>query len=123
MLRRKYKLPVRQYVLFIGPERPKMRIQFDEERMRFEFLLIIFAQLDYQLFLTSKKPEEVVLAILADFKQENPETVVRQVIDRIDETAQGDFALKRYFQQLRILAQLRNRSGAPVTDTNRQDDG
>lgn len=76
--------------------------------MKFEFQLIAFSQLDYALFLKSEKPEEILLAILADFKQQNPEAVVRQVIDRIDKTAQGDFSLKRYFQQLRVLAQLRN---------------
>ena len=108
MLRRKYKLPIRQYVLFVGPEQPKMLVRLNEERMKFEFPLILFAQLDYQLFLASEKPEEIILAILADFKQQNPEMVVRQVITRIDETAQGDFAVKRYFQQLRVLAQLRN---------------
>lgn len=106
MLRRKYKLPVRQFVLFVGPQQPKMPVRLVEEQMTFNFPLIVFAHLDYQLFLTSEKPEEIVLAILADFKQQNPETVVRQVINRIDETTQGDFALKRYFQQLRVLAQL-----------------
>ncbi|SOD98467.1 hypothetical protein [Spirosoma fluviale] len=108
MLRRKFGLPVQQYVLFVGAEKPRMLTRLQEEQLTFDYNLIVFAELDYQLFLTSEKPEDVVLAILADFKQQSPETVVRQVIDRIDQTAQGDFAMKRYFQQLRILAQLRN---------------
>jgi hypothetical protein len=108
MLRRKYKIPVEQYVLFVGPDQPKMLTKLEEERMKFDFRLISFAQLDYELFLKSEKPEEVLLAILADFKQRNPEMVVRQVIDRIEATTQGDFSLKRYFQQLRVLAQLRS---------------
>ena len=32
---------------------------------------------------------------------------MRQVVTRIEETTAGDFSLKRYFQQLRVLAQLR----------------
>lgn len=108
MLRRKYKLPVEQYVLFVGPGQPKMAAQLAEKRLQFEFSLLVFSQLNYTIFLRSDKPEEVLLAILADFKQQTPETVVSEVIRRIDETAQGDFSLKRYFQQLRVLAQLRN---------------
>ncbi|WP_229313084.1 hypothetical protein [Larkinella terrae] len=33
---------------------------------------------------------------------------MKQIIHRIEETVKGDFALKRYFNQLRVLAQLRN---------------
>ena len=108
MLRRKYKLPVRQFVLFVGAGQPKMPVRLDEEWLTFHFQLVAFSTLDYTLFIKSSKPEEVLLAILANFNQQPTELVVRQVINRIDETAQGDFSLKRYFQQLRILAQLRN---------------
>ncbi len=76
--------------------------------MKFQFPLIVFSRLDYELFLKSNKPEEVVLAILADIKHDDPEIVVQRIISRIDETSQSDFSLKRYFQQLRVLAQLRS---------------
>lgn len=108
MLRRRYKLPVQQYVLFVGSERPKMVVHMDEESLRFKFPLIVFTDIDYTLFLRSDKPEEVLLAILANFKGQSADNVVRQVVARIEETTQGDFSLKRYFQQLRVLAQLRN---------------
>ena len=48
------------------------------------------------------------MSILADFKGENPENALRQISSRIEETTEGDFSLKRYFSQLRVLAQLRN---------------
>lgn len=108
MLERKYKLPVEQYVLFVGPGRPKMPTRLVKKRMQFEFSLIVFSELDYRIFLKSDKPEEVILGILADFKRTKSETAVKRLINRLEETAQGDLALKRYFQQLRVLAQLRN---------------
>lgn len=108
MLERKYKLPVEQFVFFVGPQQPGMATQLVRKRMQFEFPLIIFSQLDYELFIRSDKPEEILLAILSDFKGQSAEDVVQQVVTRIEETARGDFSLKRYFQQLRVLAQLRN---------------
>lgn len=108
MLERKYKLPVEQFVFFIGLRQPVMATQLVRKRMQFDFPLIVFSQLDYELFLRSNKPEEILLAILGDFKGRSAEEVVQQVVSRIEETTQGDFSLKRYFQQLRVLAQLRN---------------
>jgi len=108
MLERKYKLPVQQYVLFIGAASPKMPTRLFRERLRFDFPLITFAELDYQLFLKSDRPEEVVLSILADFRQQDPDIIIEQIVQRVREVTEGEFALKRYFQQLRVLAQLRN---------------
>ena len=108
MLERKYKLPVEQCVLFVGPDQPKMATRLVRKRMQFDFILIDFSQLDYELFIKSDKPEEVLLAILANFKGRSADSVVQQVVARIEETTQGDFSLKRYFQQLRVLSQLRS---------------
>ncbi len=108
MLDRKYDLPIVQYVIFLGASNPKMPRKLERKRMSFEFLLINFAEIDYHQFLLSEQPEEVVLGILGNFKQENVEDVLKQIIHRIEETSEGDFSLKRYFNQLRVLAQLRN---------------
>lgn len=108
MLQRKYRLPVEQFVIYLGPAPPKMSTRIDSKRMQFEFPLVNFLQLDYRIFLDSAKPEEILLGVLADFKSETSEKALARIIQRIEETAVGDFALKRYFKQLRILAQLRN---------------
>ncbi|WP_435353492.1 hypothetical protein [Emticicia sp. SJ17W-69] len=85
-----------------------MPTQLDREMLKFKFHLISLSKLDYHLFLKSNKPEEIILGILADFKEDEPENAIKQIIHRIEETAEGGFSLKRYFNQLRILAQLRN---------------
>lgn len=108
MLERKYEIPVHQFVIFLGSFKPLMATQLNSWRMRFDFSLISFADLDYHLFLKSEKPEEVVLSILANFQGADIEFALQQIIKRIDETTDGDLALKRYFNQLRVLAQLRN---------------
>lgn len=108
MLARKYKIPIRQYVLFLGSGVPKMETRYESELMHYEFPLVAFTDLDYHTFLQSEQPEEVILGVLANFRGESPETVLHQIIRRVEETTQGDLALKRYFSQLRVLAQLRN---------------
>ncbi|MBC7569163.1 MAG: hypothetical protein H7319_05455 [Spirosoma sp.] len=107
MLERKYEIPVEQYVIYLGTAKPQMPTQLDSNWMKFKFRLISFTDLDYHLFLKSTRPEEVVLGVLADFKGDTPERALVQIIQRIEETANGDFPLKRYFKQLGVLAQLR----------------
>ena len=65
MLERKYKIPVEQYVIFIGNGEPSMPTVLDRKRMQFEFPLIIFSEIDYHEFLNSDKPESIILAILS----------------------------------------------------------
>jgi hypothetical protein len=108
MLERKYKIPVKQFVIFLGPDKPTMPTELDRERLKFSFPLVSLSTLDYHIFLNSDKPEEIILGILANFQGENPESALKQILVRVKETTKGDFSLDRYFNQLRVLAQLRN---------------
>ncbi len=108
MLERKYKLPVKQFVIFLGSDNPKMPTELDRERLKFSYPLVSLSTFDYHIFLNSDKPEEIILGILANFKGENPENALKQILVRVKETTKGDFSLNRYFNQLRVLAQLRN---------------
>lgn len=108
MLERKYKTPVRQFVIFLGSDNPKMPTELDRERLKFSYPLVSLSTLDYHIFLNSDKPEEIILGILANFAGDNPENALKQILVRVKETTKGDFSLNRYFNQLRVLAQLRN---------------
>jgi hypothetical protein len=108
MLERKYKLPVKQFVIFLGSDNPKMPTELERERLKFSYPLVSLSTLDYHIFLNSDKPEEIILGILANFQGENPENALKQILVRVKETTKGDFSLNRYFNQLRVLAQLRN---------------
>ena len=108
MLERKYKLPVRQFVIFLGSATPQMTTRLDRPNLIFNFPLISFATLDYRLFLRSDRPEDVLLSVLANFDSDNADTALRQIIRRIEETSGGDFSLRKHINQLRVLAQLRN---------------
>ncbi len=108
MLERKYQLPIRQYVIFLGSTTPQMPTRLDRPNLKFDFPLIAFSMLDYRLFLRSARPEEIVLSILANFDGDSTDTALQQIIKRIEETSSGDFSLRKHINQVRVLAQLRN---------------
>lgn len=108
MLERKYRLPVRQFVIFLGSSAPQMPVRLDRVNLTFDFPLISFSSLDYRLFLRSAQPEEVLLSILANFGGDTADVVLSQIVQRVEETSRGDFSFKKHVNQLRVLAQLRN---------------
>jgi hypothetical protein len=57
-----------------------MTTKIDFPILKFEFPNISLADVDYCLFLNSTKPEEIILSILADFKDISTDTVLKQII-------------------------------------------
>ena len=108
MLMRKYKLQVRQYVIFLKDIKPSMPISINAENHEYYFSLIRIADVNYQLFLKADNPEVKMLGILANFGKEDKYNAIKTIVDGIKSSAKGDFADNRYFRQLRIFAQLRN---------------
>ena len=107
MLFRKYRIPVRQYVIYLGKGKLTMEDSMQTLDLTFKYNLLAINTIDYKIFLKSNRPEEIVLSVLANFDKEKPENALKHIISRLEETTEGDLALKRYFKQLRILAQLR----------------
>ena len=67
MLARKYKLPIRQFVIFLGKTIPQMETELLMEDLSFRYHLRSIKVIDYQLFLRSEKPEEIVFAALDEY--------------------------------------------------------
>jgi predicted transposase/invertase (TIGR01784 family) len=110
MIERLYKLPVRQYVLYIGLGKSDMPFFLRSEGLYFRYNLVSFSQISYKLFISSQHPEQHLLAILADFEGEEPETIITTILQKIQQASDSDFSENQYVQQLRILIQLRNLS-------------
>lgn len=108
MLMRRYRLPVKQYVIFMKDITPLMPTSLDAEHLKFDFILIRLAKANYKLFLKSNNPEVKMLAILANFGKEDIYGAVKSIIDGVQSNTKGDFAASRYFNQLRIFVQLRS---------------
>ena len=108
MLSRKYKMAVRQYVIYLGNGTPLMPAELKLERMIFSFQLVSFAGVDYRLLLSAADPREKMLAVLADFRGFPVKQVVDDIAKQVLEASKGDFAQQRHINQLRGLMKLRN---------------
>ncbi len=103
----KYSLPIRQYVFFLSDQQPQMATTIEEDKLYFAFELIWMARIDYNLFLSSSKPDEIVFAVLGNFGSESPELVAQKLVGRLSETSRSQLEMEKYLEQLRILANLR----------------
>ena len=108
MLLRKYALPVRQCVIYIGAGVPAMPVHIHSGPMNFSYQLLALSAVDYHLLLRSPHPEEKMLAILADFGGGDTKRTIENIVRQVITASKGNFSKLRHIQQLRILAQLRN---------------
>lgn len=108
MLQWKYRLDVKQYVIFIGPGKSHMPQTIHSENFQFRYNLLAFSAINYKVFLKSDKPEEKILAILANFEKDGAILAIKNIVNEVKSIAGGDLAEDRYFNQLRVLVQIRN---------------
>ena len=107
MLMRKYKLPIKQYVIYLKDNKPLMPTFLDTADHKFSFNLIRLAEIDYRIFLNSNNPEIQMLGILANFGTEDSNVIAASIVNGIGSTAKGEFAQIKHYKQLRIYAKLR----------------
>ncbi|GAA4792224.1 hypothetical protein GCM10023231_20210 [Olivibacter ginsenosidimutans] len=108
MLMRRYRLPIRQYVVFLGDADPHMHTGMDTDNLKFNYNLVSVHNTNYSLFLKSDNPEVKMLGILGNFEGNDSYLVIREIIEGVKSHTTGDFAESRYFKQLRIFVQLRS---------------
>lgn len=112
LLQEIHQLPVRQFVVYLGQRTPTIKtsiaalIEGDENNFRFG--LVDIHQYDYERLLSSDIPEEILLAVLGDFKNESPEVVVSNILKRLQIASQDVSKLPRYVRQLVVMSKLRN---------------
>jgi hypothetical protein len=106
MLQRKYKLPVLQYVIYIGMGKATMITTINTKDLQFRYNLIALSAVDYQLFLKSDKIEEKMLAILGNLNHKSPGLILKQILLDIKDTAVDELSADRYVKQLHVLVQL-----------------
>lgn len=130
LLLRKYRLPVRQYIVYLTKNGgDKWEVKHDFGTCQFEYNQRSLPSFDYELFLNSTSPEEVLLAILANFKNIPPIEVAHRIITKLQELEPNHFSLGRYANQLVILSGIRNLDETtlklledmPITDISLED--
>ncbi len=108
LLMRKYLLPVKQVVLYLGKGASSMPYHLTVEDLSFRFMLKNIQEYHYSTLLSSEIPEEIILAVLGDFDQERPVEVVKKILERLQKLSGNKQKLQRYIRQLTVLSNLRN---------------
>ena len=85
----RYPLPMEQYVIYLGTGKPTMQTHIDMPYLSFYYNLIAINTIDYEAFVNSDEPEAIILAILADFKNEDNELVIRKILNNLNEKTTG----------------------------------
>ena len=108
LLSSKYGLPVRQFVIYLGNGACTMIDNIEEVNMSFKYDLVVFNTFDYRLFLDSEEPEEIILAILANHKNDDKSDIIEKLLQRLIEMSKSSENLQKNIMELEILAHLRN---------------
>ncbi|SEL41220.1 RpnC/YadD family protein [Parapedobacter koreensis] len=107
LLHQLYKLPIRQYVLYIGPERMNMPDRLDLPNFSFRYTLMSFSDLPYDLFINAEQTEIKMLAILGNLGNADAYEVTESIVRAIDREKAPVSEKQKRINQLRIIAQLR----------------
>ena len=107
-LRRKHNLPIQQYVIYFGEAPLQMKTIIQEENLYFEYKIISLDTFSYQTFLSSNRPEEIILSILCNFMDKDPSKVVNEILIKLKKLSHEGIRIEKYVQQLEVLSKLRN---------------
>ena len=108
LLRRKYQLPVKQFVIYLGQKVSKMRTGLAPEEVFTGFTLKSLREYSYRDLLASDVPEEIILAILSNFENQEPIEVLKKILSKLKKINGEEITLRKYVRQLSVLARLRN---------------
>ena len=108
ILTRKYDMPVMQFVIYTEAEPPEMATLLQQENLDYQFVLKDLQEYDYENLLASGIPEEVILAILGNFKGQPPLDIIRTILKKLTQITSNTIKLQRYIKQLGVLSRLRN---------------
>lgn len=108
LLYNRHQLPVKQYVLFLGPKSAKMPHSLEQDDLSYRFHVRSIIEVPYQAFLESDTPEEVVFTILGNLSGETPKMVLRKMLNTLRSLITEPLKLEKFMRQLEVLSNLRN---------------
>ncbi|PPK98961.1 hypothetical protein [Parapedobacter indicus] len=107
LLHQIHELPIRQYVLYVGPDPLAMSDRLELPNFNFQYTLLSFSDLSYDLFIGAEQPEVKMLALLGDLKGTDPFGLTEDIVRTIDKLPEPVSIKENRLMQLRILIQLR----------------
>ncbi len=101
--------PVYQYVLYIGKEPLSMADGLTNVGLQYHYKIIDMHSMDYHFFMQQNSADALVLAVLCDFKDEEPRAMVHEILTRLIALSDQDSKmLREYVTMLEVLASNRD---------------
>ncbi len=83
ILHRKHKVPLLQFVIYIGHKKMEMESEIRHKNLFFKYDLFDMETVNYNQFLDSDIPEVVMLGVLSGFGHEEKEEVLEKLLQKI----------------------------------------
>jgi len=110
MLLQKYEMRVVQLVFYFGKGKSRMQNIYQDGTNSFSFELISIQDFSYKTFLETDSPEELVLAILANFEDNSVDEIVNQIFSKAKFILNETNQMEKFVNQIEVLSKLRNLS-------------
>ena len=107
LIQRKYQLPVKQFVIYLGIKQPAMRTQLSAEEQIVGFELKDIHSFKPEELTQSEIPQEIILSVLSNYSKANAGRVISSIITKLQALATSQTELDGYLKQLIVLARLR----------------
>ena len=105
---RKYRLPIKHVVVYLGEAPPKMRTKLKPSEVLQGFTLVNARDFSPTKWLEQEEPSKIIMAILGDYQKKNAKLILTAIFKRLRQVCKTSTELKKYVQQLIIISRMRN---------------
>jgi len=105
---RKYRLPIKHVVVYLGEAPPKMRTKLEPSEVLEGFTLVNARDFSPTKWLEQEEPSKIIMAILGDYQKKNAKLILTAIFEKLKKNCKTETELKKYVQQLIIISRMRN---------------
>ena len=109
-IKRQYpKYEIYQYIIYIGEAKLNMINKLKNHNITFKYDIIDMKKLDCQNFMDINTPQALVIAVLCDFKDKNPNQVIKEILSRLLQITKNENEFRKYILMLEELSTSRKK--------------
>ncbi|MBF0608908.1 MAG: Rpn family recombination-promoting nuclease/putative transposase [Magnetococcales bacterium] len=103
-----HKLPVVQYVFYIGNKPLTMSEVIVEADVNYRYNLIDMRTLDCEQFLYSTRPKEMIISLLCNLQGKGAEVYLTELLQRIRDFVSEETLRSKYIKQIEVMSLTRD---------------
>ena len=93
-----------QYVIYIGSGNKKFKTEYKNVDAYFKYRFIDMREIDCRLFLNSDEPKKIILSVLCDFKGEDKESIISEILVKLKKYSKDRYEFDKNIAMLEILS-------------------